>query len=146
MWAFFWGTIALNVSIIVPLMFVARWLVPLFFGSEFGDAVSISRILLIGAGFASARRVLADGLKGRGNPGASTVADVLAVLWLLPALAVLAPLMGVTGVAIALTTSYVGSFVALLTIAVATGDAYVPTVVGAQFRRIRREWLTDTAR
>lgn len=127
MWAFFWATMAMSVSIVVPLLLTAGWLVPLFFGDEFRDAIQVTQILLPGMVFASARRVLSDGLRGRGYSAAGTIAEVAAWLWLAPALAMLAPLWGVNGVALSLSTSYVVSFGLLLVIAIAHGEVPVPT-------------------
>lgn len=123
MWTFFWVTVAMSVTIVAPLLLAAGRLVPFFFGDEFRDAVRVTHILLLGAVFAGARRVLADGLKGRGRPTAGTIAEVAAWLWLVPGLAVTVPLWGANGVALSFSSSYAVSFGVLLCLAVAHGEA-----------------------
>lgn len=122
MWAFFWAGTAISIAVVVPLLFAAGWLVPFFFGNGFRDAVSVTQILLPGMVFAGARRVLADGLRGRGHPTAGTLAEVAAWVWLAPALAMLVPLWGANGVALALSTSYAVSFGVLLAHAAVLGE------------------------
>lgn len=147
MWAFFWATAAMGLAIVVPLLLAAGWLVPLFFGDDFRDAVRVTQILLPGALFVSVRRVLGDGLKGRGRPTAGTVAEVAAWLWLAPALATLAPLWGVNGVALAMSTSYVVSFGVLLALAAAYGELRLPAALAAPPRAAwHRLRLLATAR
>jgi O-antigen/teichoic acid export membrane protein len=126
MWSFVWLAAGLSAIIVVPLMVAAHWLVPLLFGDEFRDAVLITEILLPGMCFAGARRVLAYGLRGRGHPGAGTLAEVAAWVWLAPSLGVLVPVWGVNGAAAALSGSYVVSLGALLLLAVRRGEARLP--------------------
>jgi O-antigen/teichoic acid export membrane protein len=114
MWNYFWLTIAVCVLIVGVLVVGVTWLVPLFFGEDFRDAVPIARILLINVLFVSARRVLTDGARGAGLPTLGTMAEVVSWLTLLPALLICTPRWGVTGVATALTISSVASLAALL--------------------------------
>ena len=122
MWAFLWASAAMSVVIVMPLLLAAGWIVPFFFGAEFRDAVRVTQILLPGAVFVAARRVLSDGLRGRGHPTAGTLAEVAAWLWLAPALAVAVPLWGASGVAGAVSTSYAFSFGTLLIITAMLGE------------------------
>ena len=115
----------------MPLVLAAGWLVPLLFGEEFRGAVLVTQILLSGMVFASARRVLADGLKGRGHPGAGTLAELAAWVWLAPALGALVPLWGVNGAAVALSSSYAVSLGALLFIAARHGEAHLPVFLSS---------------
>jgi O-antigen/teichoic acid export membrane protein len=130
MWAFIWATVALSVVVVIPLIVTVGWLVRFLFGQEFSEAVLIARILLAGMVFASARRVLSDGLKGRGYPAAGTLAEVAAGLWLALALGAMVPLWGAQGAAIALSSSYVVSLVALLILAARRGEARLAAVFG----------------
>jgi O-antigen/teichoic acid export membrane protein len=122
LWAFFWLTMAMAVVIVVPLWLAAGRLVPFFFGGDFRDAVAVTRILLPGALFAAGRRILSDGMRGRGYAAAGTVAEVASWFWLAPALAILVPLWGVNGVAAALSGSYALSLATLLILAMARGE------------------------
>jgi len=129
MWTFFWLTMALAVIVAVPLWLAAGRLVPFFFGGDFRDAVAVTRILLPGALFAAGRRILSDGMRGRGHATAGTVAEVVAWFCLAPALAILVPLWGVNGVAVAFSGSYAVSLAALLVLAVARGEMPSGTVL-----------------
>jgi O-antigen/teichoic acid export membrane protein len=104
-WNFFWFTVAVSLLIVVPLEAAAGWLVLLMFGAEFQDAVPIMRIVLIGAVFLGARRVLSDGVRGVNRPTLGTIAEVVSWLWLAPALAICTPRWGVEGVAWAFATA-----------------------------------------
>ena len=59
-------------------------------------------IVLPGTVFLSARRVLSEGLKGRGYPLAGTLGELLSLAWVALALAVFVPLWGIYGAAAAL--------------------------------------------
>jgi O-antigen/teichoic acid export membrane protein len=141
LWAFFWLTMAMAVVIVLPLWLAAGRLVPLFFGGDFRDAVVVTRILLPGALFAAGRRILSDGMRGRGYAAAGTVAEVAAWFWLAPALAVLVPIWGVNGVAVALSGSYALSLATLLLLAAARGEMPYGTILAvgprAAWNRLR---------
>jgi O-antigen/teichoic acid export membrane protein len=117
LWRFFWFTMAICTLVVVGLEILAGWLVLFFFGPEFEGAIVLTRILLINALCVCARRVLSDGARGAGHPALGTVAEIISWVVLGLGLIALAPLLGVRGVAFALTLS---SFVSLgyLTIAV----------------------------
>jgi O-antigen/teichoic acid export membrane protein len=53
-------SVVLTGAVVLVLEILAGWLVPFFFGSEFEDAVLITRILLLGTFFWGVRRVLTD--------------------------------------------------------------------------------------
>jgi O-antigen/teichoic acid export membrane protein len=114
MWRYFWIATAVAVGVVVPLELSADTLIPFFFGHAFERSVLIAQILLAGTVAVSARRVLADGARGAGRPGLGTVAEVGAWLALVPMLAFFVPTMGVNGVALALTMSWVASLVFLV--------------------------------
>jgi O-antigen/teichoic acid export membrane protein len=109
-------TLALVVcgAIVGALEAAAGWLVPLFFGDEFAEAVDITRILLISTLLVGIRRVLADAVRGAGNPGLGALAEVAAWISLFPTLAILAPIAGVEGVALSLVVSAALGIVVLL--------------------------------
>jgi len=107
-------SIVLTGAVVLVLEILAGWLVPFFFGSEFEDAVVITRILLLGTFFWGVRRVLTDMTSGSGRPGLGSLAELISWLAVIPALAVLMPLWGVEGVAAAMAISSAASLVALL--------------------------------
>lgn len=137
MLAFVWLAVAACGALIGALELLTGWLVPFLFGREFDGAIGISRILLIGALFLSVRRVLSDGLRGAGHPGLGTLGEMSQWIWLAPAMVVLTPLMGLRGVAIALSSSYAVSLATILIGAVLSGsigrDAGPATMVHAVF-------------
>ena len=107
-------TILLTGLAVLALEILAGWLVPVFFGSEFEDAVLVTRILLIGTFFWGVRRVLTDAASGSGRPGLGSIAELASWIAVVPALAVLTPRWGVEGVAAAMTISSAASLVVLL--------------------------------
>jgi O-antigen/teichoic acid export membrane protein len=58
-------------------------LIPLFFGEAFIEAIPLAQILLIGAALTASRRILVEGLRGLGQPQASTFAEISMYPWLL---------------------------------------------------------------
>ena len=114
LWQFFWLASGAAALVVLVLEIGAEWLVPVFFGDEFSGAVVLTRILLIGALFLSARRVLTDGAQGLGRPGLGTIAELSSWVFLLPALGIFVPLWEARGVALALAVSSALSFVVLL--------------------------------
>jgi O-antigen/teichoic acid export membrane protein/O-antigen ligase len=116
LWRFFWLATALCVLVAIGLGAVAGWLVPFMFGAEFGRAVPITRVVLLGAVFLGARRVLTDGVRGIGRPVAGTVAEVISWLWLVPALVLFTPRWGAIGVAWALASASAVSLLSLCAI------------------------------
>ena len=100
--------------VVLVLELTAGKLVPLFFGSDFDAAVTITRILLIGSFLWGIRRVLSDAASGAGRPGLASAAEVASWVTIVPALAVLLPLFGATGVATAMTVSSAASLLALV--------------------------------
>jgi O-antigen/teichoic acid export membrane protein/O-antigen ligase len=114
MWRYFFIAVMLSAFVVLPLWIAADQLVTLFFGSEFSEATSIARILLLGTLFMAARRVLSDGVNGLGHPGLGTLAEVSSWVLLVPSVAILLPRFGVEGVALALTFSWGASLLLLL--------------------------------
>jgi len=114
LWQFFWLAVAGAAFVVVVLELAAPRLVSLFFTSEFSGAVPLTRILLVGAFFLSARRVLTDGAQGLGRPELGTIAEFSSWGFLVAALAIFTPLLGARGVALALAASAALSFGVLL--------------------------------
>jgi O-antigen/teichoic acid export membrane protein len=100
-WRYFLFALLVCGAIVLALEPALGWLVPLFFGAEFADAVSVARIMLLGALFLGLRRVLTDAARGAERVWAGTIAEVAAWVALVPALAALVPLWDVDGVAAA---------------------------------------------
>jgi O-antigen/teichoic acid export membrane protein len=105
MWRFVFLATLVAAVLVGALELLAGRLVLLFFGEEFEGAVSVARILLIGAFFLSVRRVVTDGARGAGRTAAGSVAEVGSWLVLGPALLLLAPRFGAEGVAAAVALS-----------------------------------------
>jgi O-antigen/teichoic acid export membrane protein len=123
-WRYLWIIAAVAGGIVVVLLLTASLVIPLFFGEEFRESVDLSYILLGGAFFTAIRRVGAECMRGRGQPGAGTTAEIAAIAWLLAGLAILIPTVGLTGVAIALASSQVASLTLLAAIAARRGELH----------------------
>ena len=131
LWQFFWLASGAAALVVLALELGVSWLVPAFFGDEFSGAVALTRILLIGALFLSARRVLTDGAQGLGRPGLGTIAEVSSWVFLLPALGIFTPLWDARGVALALAVSAALSFVVLLVLLVRSHAQQEPAAAPA---------------
>lgn len=92
-------------AVFLILELAAPWIVPTFFGSEFSDAVPLTRILLIAALLLAARRLLGDLARGLGKPAYGTIAEIASWISLVTAFAVLIPTFGVSGAAWAVVVS-----------------------------------------
>ena len=141
MWRYFFFGLVVTAIVVGALELVSAQLVTVFFGSEFTEAIPIARILLLGTLFMAARRVLTDGTNGIGRPGLGTLAEIASWVVLLPAIAILLPPYGVTGVAWALTIAWGFSLVFLLAAVIAIGTpiaAAAGTSVGTLTRVGRR--------
>jgi O-antigen/teichoic acid export membrane protein len=113
-WRFVLLVSAMSLVVCVGLELVAARLVPFFFGGDFRRSVGVAQILLIASFIVSIRRVLSDGMRGAGYPSLGTLAEVTGLLLLVPALAVLIPVAGLTGAAIAMPLAAGGGLAALL--------------------------------
>lgn len=117
MWRFFGLGVLLSGLVVLGLEVLTGKLVPFFFGSPYNAATPIAQILLIGTLFMAGRRVLSDGVNGLGHPGLGTIAEVASWLFIIPGLAVLLPLYGAKGVALALTIAWAASLALLIVLA-----------------------------
>ena len=111
---FLWFSVALSGAAVLVLELTAGWLVPLFFGSAFEEAVPLTRILLIGAFFEGARHILNNTSSGLGRPGLGSIAEVSSWVVLIPAIAILLPTWEARGVALATTIASATSFLVLV--------------------------------
>ncbi len=99
MWRFVGVTLALSGTVAVLLGLAAPWLITTLFGRSYTSSAPLTRILLIGALFIGLRRVLTDGARGVGRPSIGTIAELVSLGCLAPALALLVPGGGVQGAA-----------------------------------------------
>lgn len=113
-WRFFWLVTAMSLVICGALELATPRLIPVVFGNDFRGSVGVTQILLIASFIVSIRRVLSDGMRGAGYPTLGTLAEVIGLLLLVPALAVLIPVAGLTGAAAAVPIAAGGGLVALL--------------------------------
>lgn len=105
LWRYFWLTAAACGAITAVLVAAAGVVVPLFFGDAYDAAVPVSRILIAGALLFALRRMLSAASRGLGYPALGSVAEVIALVTLVPACAALGPLLGLEGVAIGVAAS-----------------------------------------
>lgn len=110
-------TTALILALTAGLELAMRPLVLLFFGDDFGPAVPIARVLILAAAAQGARRILSEGARGAGAPGAGSLAEVVSLAIYLPAIAILIDAAGVTGAAWAYVLASVASLATIVTLA-----------------------------
>jgi len=114
-WRFVAFAGVLSLLVVGVLEILAGWLIRFFFGEEFAPALPLVRILLIAAVFWCLRWTLADAVRGAGLPALGSVAELASWVTLPLALAVLLPLGGIQGVALAMVISAVASVATLVT-------------------------------
>jgi len=100
--------------ILLPLALAAPWLVPFVFGATYRAAVPLVWILTPGGIFLCCGQVVTNLLRGRGRQMVVARAEGAAFIVTLAMLAVLIPVLGVTGAAIASTVPYGISLVVML--------------------------------
>lgn len=110
------GTLA-GFVVAAPLILGAHVVMTTAFGLDFAAATTTAQILLLGSIPLCARRVMSVALAGAGAPGAGSRAELISWGALAPLLAIGVPLLGIEGVAIALSASYLVSLLALLVMA-----------------------------
>ena len=71
--------------ITAPLMIFMSPLVLFFFGDDFEAAVPLARVLLLASVAHGVRRVVSEGARGAGAPGAGSIAELLSLAVYLPA-------------------------------------------------------------
>jgi O-antigen/teichoic acid export membrane protein len=114
MWQFFWLVLGLSIVPVIVLEAAMGALVPWFFGHQFEQSITIARIVLVGGLVLAARRILAEGLRGGGNPAAGTLAEATLLAVLLPGLIVGSRYWGADGVAWAVTCAGLAGLLVLV--------------------------------
>lgn len=107
-------TLLISGAFAVVAFVFAEPLLSLVYGRAFASAYVLVRILAVGMLAASVRYALGDGLRGLGAHSEATRAEVYGWLAGGVALAGLLPLWGVTGVAVAVSVSYITTLVVML--------------------------------
>jgi O-antigen/teichoic acid export membrane protein len=107
-------TLGLCLVVVGPLVLAAPFLIQLVFGEEFAGASACTRILLVGALFSTLRRLIGDVARGLGRPSVGSIGEIVSWVSALPLLAVLMPLYGLEGVAVALSSAAALSFALVL--------------------------------
>ena len=129
---FVWLATGLSAAVVAVLIVVAGVLVPFLFGEDFEEAVTLTRILLIGSVFVGARRVLTDSVSGSGRPGLGSWAELSSWVVLVPLLVVFTPLWGAEGVAAALTVTSAISLVVLVVLVRRSDDSDIKQEASAR--------------
>lgn len=107
-------TLALVGAVSVFIAAAAPLVIPILFGSSFGGAISMTWILLAAGIPLAGGAVLAPALAAAGKPGASALAEGLALVLTVLGLVLLLPSLGGVGAAIASLAAYGASFAVLL--------------------------------
>ena len=113
-WSGFGLVSAANMALGFVLILLMPLLIPLLFGSEFAAATPVAQVLLVGTTLVASKKVLSDGLRGLGRPGASTLPEVVIYPWLVLAAPLIVRRYGLMGLAASLTVAYAISFVVAL--------------------------------
>ncbi len=103
-------TFVLSAITAVLIVFLTPFLISLFFGRAFLPATNVARVLLLAAVILSTSRVLSACLKAINRPLVPGLAELLAVIITVVALAALLPWLGLMGAAIASLLAYGASF------------------------------------
>lgn len=96
------------------LLFITPLVIPLIFGQAFQPSVPVAMVLLVASSFYSLKLVVSSGLRGLGYPESTAYAEIISLLCTLLLLALLLPMIGIMGAAIASLFAYVLSVMILL--------------------------------
>jgi O-antigen/teichoic acid export membrane protein len=96
------------------LALLAEPFLVLLFGSRFSASAPIARILAFESVFVASRGILTAALVGDGRPGETAKAEIGTFVFLVPALALLVPRLGVEGAAGVVVVANMGAFIYLL--------------------------------
>lgn len=113
-WQFFLLFASVSVATVVVLEGTIAVLIPFFFGNQFAPSIQIARVALVGGLLLSARRLLAETLRGAGYPVAGTLAEASLLVVLLPALVVGGYFWGPQGMAGAVAVAAFASLLVLV--------------------------------
>jgi O-antigen/teichoic acid export membrane protein len=105
---------ALNVLTGLVLAGSLPVVIPLVFGTAFGEALWPAEILLLATIFLGAKEILGGAAQGLGSPGLISQAEIVSLLITGIALAALLPPLGILGAALATLIAYLTGFVVLL--------------------------------
>jgi O-antigen/teichoic acid export membrane protein len=95
-----------STAITLPLIAFTPFILEIAFGTAFGEAALVSRILLIGAVILSTNRVLSSTLIGLGRPLDAGISEATALIATFAGLAALLPTLGLIGAGIASVIAY----------------------------------------
>jgi O-antigen/teichoic acid export membrane protein len=91
----------MTILIVIALEILVPSLVHVFFGAAFEAVIPVTRVLLVASMFLSARRILAEVMKGAGDPAAGSIAELVSVASLILAIVLLTPSLHLVGVGVA---------------------------------------------
>jgi len=113
-WRFFWFVTFFNSIITALLILTLPYLLPFLFGDDFGDAIVLGQILLVGTVAAASRRIFVEGLRGAGVPHVSTMAEISMYPWLVIGIPLLIMLYENIGLAVGVAIAYFISLIVAL--------------------------------
>jgi O-antigen/teichoic acid export membrane protein len=105
------ATFVLSTVATVPVLLFTHWLIELLFGEAFLGATNVCRVLLLATVVLSTGRAVEAVLKAINRPLDAGIAETLALLVTVAALAVLLPAMGIMGAGVASLLAYLASTV-----------------------------------
>jgi O-antigen/teichoic acid export membrane protein len=98
-----------SLSVTIPMLLLTGPIISLFFGSAFRPVTNVARVLLIASVILGMNRVLSAVARGIGRPLDAGVAEGLALVVTVLALAILLPVYGLMGAAVASVLAYLVS-------------------------------------
>jgi O-antigen/teichoic acid export membrane protein len=102
-------TVAISLVTALALFGLTPYLIGLFFGAPFLPAAPAAQVLVVGAVILSTSRVVGYGLRALNRPLVPGLAELIALVTTLIGLAVLLPLLGIVGAAVASLLAYATS-------------------------------------
>jgi O-antigen/teichoic acid export membrane protein len=102
-------TLVASATVTIPVLLFTGQLIGLFFGDSFRGATTVCRVLLLATVILSTTRAVGAILKGINRPLDAGIAETLALIVTVCALAVMLPTMGIIGAGVASLLAYVVS-------------------------------------